>query len=259
MKQETLLRVFDHAQYVDSVLAQKKEYVRIATFLVGSQNYGIDTETSDVDTISICAPTFMTAALNKEHIATTLITPADEHAVVKDVRDYIKDGLKKQNVNFVETLFTEYVDVAPEWVWVYDELLQLREMIAHYSKFRTIHAACGMITRRNKTAIDEIHQDYDGKQVCTIFRLWHFLRQYLSGHPYEECINIPRHYNMELALKRHEVPFDTAKLTVETFNQNAVELLEKWRDVPVDTDGTMDAILDDLVIRIMKQEWCVNE
>lgn len=58
----------------------------IGIFLQGSQNYGLDYETSDIDTKIIVLPSLEDIALNKQPISTTLVMPNDEHVDVKDIR-----------------------------------------------------------------------------------------------------------------------------------------------------------------------------
>ena len=78
----------------------------LGVFLYGSQNYDLDTPFSDVDTKAIYIPTFEEVVFNQP-ISKELHLPNGEHCEVKDIREFVKN-LYKQNINFVEVLFTDY-------------------------------------------------------------------------------------------------------------------------------------------------------
>ena len=62
----------------------------VGVFLQGSQNYGLNTKDSDVDTKCILVPTFNDIALNKKPISTTHVLDNNEHLDLKDIRLYIE-------------------------------------------------------------------------------------------------------------------------------------------------------------------------
>lgn len=90
----------------------------VGLFLQGSQNYGLDMPGSDVDTKLIVVPSFKDIAMNKKPISTTHVRANEEHIDWKDIRLYMQT-FRKQNLNFLEILFTEYFIVnslyAKEW------------------------------------------------------------------------------------------------------------------------------------------------
>ena len=79
----------------------------VGIFLQGSQNYGLDYEESDIDTKLIVVPTFKDIAMNKQPVSTTHFRANDEHTDFKDIRLYMQT-FRKQNLNFLEILFTKY-------------------------------------------------------------------------------------------------------------------------------------------------------
>lgn len=80
-------------------------------FLQGSQNYNLDIYSeqykSDVDTKVIVLPSFDDFCRGKSPISTTCERENKEHIDLKDIR-IMFETFKKQNVNFVEILFTKY-------------------------------------------------------------------------------------------------------------------------------------------------------
>ena len=77
----------------------------------GSQNYNLDTYDenykSDVDTKAIILPSFEDFVKGRKPISETHVRENNEHIDLKDIR-VMFDTFKKQNVNFVEILFSDY-------------------------------------------------------------------------------------------------------------------------------------------------------
>ena len=90
----------------------------IGIFLYGSQNYNLDTPTSDWDTKAIIVPTFdevlFDRPLSKE-IDVQRIEGEWEHCEVKDIREMV-NMFKKQNINFIEILYTQYKWINPTYL-----------------------------------------------------------------------------------------------------------------------------------------------
>lgn len=111
--------------------------------LQGSQNYQLDTEFSDVDTKLIIVPTFEEIAMNKQPLSTTHVRENDEHIDFKDIRLYI-NTFRKQNINFLEILFTQYKIINPLYASEWNRLVEAREDIVHYNPYRAVKALKGM-------------------------------------------------------------------------------------------------------------------
>ena len=119
----------------------------------GSQNYGLDIYTeeykSDIDTKMLVIPSLEDIVYNKKPISTTYILPNNEHIDIKDIRLYF-DNFKKQNINFVEILFSNYYIVNPKYQDLWDELIKNRENIAHYNYNQTLRCIAGMSMEKKK-------------------------------------------------------------------------------------------------------------
>ena len=63
----------------------KRGFPPIYIALVGSQNYGIDTEDSDVDTKAIVLPTLRAVAANERPVSQTVHFDNGEQCDVKDI------------------------------------------------------------------------------------------------------------------------------------------------------------------------------
>ena len=128
-------RVREH--YAEALTLFPKDRI-IGIFYQGSGNYGLDYEDSDVDTKLIVAPTFEDIAMNRKPVSTTHIRANDEHIDLKDVRLYIQT-FRKQNLNFLEILFTKYVIINPLYEKEWNRLVAAREDIANYSSLAPLH------------------------------------------------------------------------------------------------------------------------
>lgn len=168
-------------EHYDAVAARYPERQILGVFLYGSQNYGTATELSDVDTKAILIPTFVNLVLDKP-VSVQLNLPNNEHCEVKDIREMV-DMFKKQNINFVEILFTDYFILNPFYEELWNEyFIKYRDDIAHFDRNKTIQSICGQ-------AIHTLKQDpTDGKKVSNAYRLYYFLSNYLDGKPYRQCI-----------------------------------------------------------------------
>lgn len=100
------------AEHLVPVMKSGMEWVGL--FLQGSQNYDLDYEGSDIDTKVIVLPSFTDFVLNRKPVSTTHIMENNEHLDFKDIR-LMFDCIKKQNVNFVEILFTRYMILNPKY------------------------------------------------------------------------------------------------------------------------------------------------
>lgn len=170
----------------------------VGIFLQGSQNYGIATDKSDVDTKCIILPSFEDIVFNKQPISTTYVLPNDEHIDLKDIR-LIFNNFRKQNINFIEILFTKYFILNPKYKKFWNELVEEREAIAKYNPYIAVKAIKGM-------AIDKYHAlehpypnkakvlaqyGFDPKQLHHLARLYYFLYDYLyTNKTYAEVLKV---------------------------------------------------------------------
>lgn len=197
--------------------------------LQGSQNYGLDVYTdeykSDIDTKAIVIPSLYDVVTNRKPISTTHVLPNNEHLDVKDIRLYF-ETFRKQNINFVEILFTKFYLVNPKYKDLWDLLLEYREDIAHYNKNAALRCMAGMSMEKKKalchpypSIIDKIEKyGYDGKQLHHIIRMYNFITCYALNGTFEECLNfLPQREEMMKA-KLNEYPLEEAKEMAERFD-----------------------------------------
>lgn|GEM_PF-3834756 len=85
------------------------EFNIIGIFLYGSQNYNLDTENSDIDSKMLIIPDKKDFLLGKKFYSYDYHFENGEICSIQDIRHFAEKGLKNQNINFLEILFTDYV------------------------------------------------------------------------------------------------------------------------------------------------------
>lgn len=182
--------------------------------LQGSQNYHMDDEHSDIDTKVLVIPNMEDLIFNKKPISHTLIMENEEHVDCKDIRLYF-NTFRKQNINFVEILFSDYVIVNPKYAYYWNILVENNEKLARMNPLAAIKCMCGMCHEKSKDLTREFptkkelidKYGYDSKQLCHILRIQDFLERYIAGEKYEDCL-IPKDVNKLHAIKRYEADID---------------------------------------------------
>ena len=153
----------------------------LGIFLYGSQNYKCELENSDVDTKAIYIPNLTEAIMDKPKIK-NYILPNGEHCELMDIRHFV-NNLYKQNINFVEILYTNYF-----WLnYKYKNLWLIhfkanKEAIAHYDVPRGIASVIG----QTKHTLNQ--NPRSGKKIGNSYRLLWFLQKYAAGAPYKEAL-----------------------------------------------------------------------
>lgn len=216
----------------------EKHYPNLEMFVLvlqGSQNYGLDIYTdeykSDIDTKAIVIPSLEDVVMNKKPISTTHILPNNEHLDIKDIRLYF-DNFKKQNINFIEILFSPYYIVNPKYKDLWEELRGGREDIAHYNTNQALRCMSGMSMEKRKalchpypSLIDKIEKyGYDGKQLHHIIRMYDFIYAYTHNNLYEECLKYLPHREMMMKAKLNKYTLEEALQLADYFDNQTKEL-----------------------------------
>lgn len=170
-------------EHKERVLQDYTEDQLLGVFLYGSQNYGLRTENSDVDTKAILIPTVQDLVLGKP-VSREIQLENGEHCVVKDLRELIR-MFEKQGIDPLEILFTDYCLINQKYNHIWKKyFVDNAELIAHMDEHRAILSSCNQAInylKRNKT---------NGKNFANGLRLYRFLEKYLAGVNYSEAINV---------------------------------------------------------------------
>ncbi len=178
-KQEIMNRVNTHLEYAKKEIGFTDDQF-VGIFVYGSTNYGTATEDSDIDTKLIILPTFEDMCLNRQPVSKELHVE-DEHCEVKDLR-LMREMWMKQNINFVEVLFTDYCIINPKYKELFDKyFVDKREAIAHGNPYKAVSSISGQ-------AMSGVLRLATPKTVYNAWRLYYFLSDYVEGVSYEKCL-----------------------------------------------------------------------
>ena len=235
----------------------------VGVFLQGSQNYGLDYEGSDIDTKCIVLPTLEDLIFNRKPVSTTHVLPNEEHLDLKDVRLYFQT-FRKQNLNFMEILFTKYKIVNPTYEPMWNRLIENNEQIARYNPVGAVKTMKGIamekyhaMEHRYPSKVDLIDSiGYDPKQLHHLLRVEEYLYRYLSGEKYADCLYSRMGDYLQSVKNTKNLVYqldEARKIAVDSLAEvvkMADDFSARHSDDPV--DWRVDELLDDVQRDIMK-------
>ncbi len=240
-------------------------YTVLGVFLNGSQNYGLADEQSDIDTKCIVIPKFEDFCLNKKPVSTTLVLPSNEHIDVKDIR-LMFDCFKKQNINFLEILFTEHKKLNPLFESLYMPILQNAELIARYNNYAFVNCMSNMNLERQK-ALEKVHEarieqikklGYDPKELHFMMRIYEFLVRYINGVSFEECM-CSKNRKFLLSVKRGYYNLKDARKIATCLAEDTVNTKNQYMlNTPLVIDSRVDVLLNKVLVEIMQQAFLLG-
>lgn len=231
-EEKIMKRVKEHYE-----ILKNKGYEIIFLALQGSQNYGLDVYDeeyqSDVDTKAIVLPSFKDFVYNKEPVSTTIVLDNNEHIDVKDIR-VMFENYKKQNINYLETIFTEFKIINPKYEKLIQPLFDNAELIAHLNYNQALRCMAGMSMEKLKalkhpypTIKDKIEKyGYDPKQLHHILRMNEFLYNYVFGFPFKDCLKSQRSLFL-IAIKKGVLPEEAATELAQKTDKDTSEYMKE--------------------------------
>lgn len=234
----------------------------IAIVAQGSPNYGLDTKDSDVDTKLAITPPLKDLILAKQPISTTHVRENNEHIDFKDIR-LLLNTFRKQNLNFIEILFSSYFIsnrlYEDEWC-----ILQAnRELIARYSPANAVKTMKGIALEKYHALEHEYPSKleiirtygFDAKQLHHLVRVHEFIQRYTDGVSYINCLHSQQPVYLKslkqqgcMSLKEAR---EFAKETLDATVKIADTFIEKHKDEPVNEKA--EQILTEVQYSIMKK------
>lgn len=213
-------------------------YNPVMTVLVGSQNYGLDTEQSDFDTCTFILPPVRDIARLYNPVS---LQQEDSlgHIVIKDIRLGLK-LLKQTSPNSVEWFASKYRIVEPQ----YEDLLQIPPVVLRCNTRNMMNAIVGMshqLSERNMSA---------GKRLSHMLRLECMIFNYFSIHSDLLALNDEEH---KLAMKAKLDPDNPA--WNDLADQHAAIIQDAARNVDYDyfikTESYAYGFLTDLQVKFV--------
>jgi hypothetical protein len=246
-------------------------YNVVGVFLYGSQNYELDYEKSDVDTKAIVLPTLNDIVLNRQPVSTTIDIGNNCLCDVKDIRKMF-DCFKKQNINFIELLFTQYYVLNPIYKSLYRPMLDNAEKIARYNNFASLNCMSGMALEKYN-ALDHPYPSikdkidkygYDNKQLHHILRIKDFIQRYILEEEYRKIL-IPTNKTELLNVK---VNYIYNLVEAKELAKSTCDFIKEVKDnyitnnelkVNKDADKIMIDVLTNIITFSIKKEVNANE
>jgi hypothetical protein len=119
----------------------------------------------------------------------------EEHLDAKDIRLYMQ-CFRKQNLNFVEILFTPYKIINPMYADFWNELVENNELIARYDPVGAVKTMKGIAMEKFHALKHEYPSKvkliqkfgYDPKQLHHLLRVDEYLERYIDGEQYADCL-----------------------------------------------------------------------
>jgi hypothetical protein len=169
-------------KHYDIALADFQEKRILGIFCRGSQNYLMDCENSDVDSVVIVFPSLLDIIYNAKPVSTTKITEDNEHIEYKDIRLMFKVFKKRNPVN-IEILYTKYKIINPIYLELWNNFLINKEYIAKGDLLLTASGLFGMAKRLYNQC------QSNQKALSHLYRIFLFMRKlYVLNLSYSVCL-----------------------------------------------------------------------
>lgn len=231
----------------------------VGIFYQGSGNYGLDVPNSDVDTKLIVVPTIEDIIFNKKPVSTTHVRANDEHIDFKDIRLMLVT-FRKQNLNFVEILFTKHKILNPLYAEQWNRLINQNEMIARYNPVGAVKTMKGIamekyhaMEHRYPSKIDIIEKyGFDSKQLHHLFRVEEYLNRYISGESYADCLMSNQAAYLKNVKTHGYISLEDARVLGKESVDRVCALADKFRAENTEVcDERVDCLLDSVQKEIM--------
>lgn len=237
---DVMARVNKH--YTTAIDHYGKETV-LGVFAYGSWNYNTNTPDSDVDTKCILIPNLYSLAIKPYEVKHLHID--DEVCECMTIMHMVNNW-KKQNINFVEVMFTDYCIINPLYREIWEEVFPLadREKVARYDLRQAIHS---MVHQ----AIHTIKQDPTcPKKIMNGVRIANTLDNLLENPnmSYRDCIWM----RDEVRELRFTIPQESeVKLLLFALEGYYLEKTGGYKTDPKKKE-VIDSYLNDLIITLIQ-------
>ena len=260
-EERIMKRVQEHYDYLQSL-----GYEIVCVCLQGSQNYGLDEYSdeymSDIDTKAIVLPPLDDFIAASSPVSTVIIMDNNEHAEVKDIR-VMFEMFKKENISYIELLFTDFKIINPEWAEFIEPLFANRELISKYNRNQFLRCIAGMAKEKRKALchpypnlIEKIEKyGYDGKQLHHCVRLYNFIKRFIYGESLDTCYKIkePMQHTILMNYKKQKDAYggELSKARAIEICDYYVAEIGKIKDAALTEKEVLDKDAEKLLSRIL--------
>jgi predicted nucleotidyltransferase len=232
--------IYQHYQFIKNYYSSK---AILAVCLVGSQNYGIDDENSDVDSVVIVIPSTKDYMFGRGRISKEYVLPNGEHTVVKDVVS-VYEGMLKGTFNMLELLYSKSVYLNARYseeISLFRHLLKYK--MAEHAPWADALSVCGM----------GLNQKKNKKFKRTQFA-YQYVGMRLANKELKDCFDkemrdfyCPLEYAEEHGIELNE----------ETFKEMREIILERKSQNPKEEiDESLYSQSEDLILTLVMHRSC---
>ena len=214
----------------------EKEYQLYGVFLFGSQNYGLSTESSDIDVKVIYFPK------EKEKLVAMLVGLT---SVTKNTFDRIRiegqvtalspivfiDNLKSNYHTWFELLFTDYYFVNLEKSKSWEQIRSLRDRIVRHNVYAFLDAQLDCLVSQIDTAFVDADETLCNKRLSTFYRIFYLTQKYCLKLPYHLCLLPTETEKEKLLLIKKNTPYsreECIELTKQLV-ENMATLIDNYK------------------------------
>lgn len=259
MKIQEIKKIVDKLNFCYNYV-KEKNYDVLGAFLFGSQNYNLSDELSDIDVKVIVVPTLRDIIEKRNPTSTTLVLEDNSHIDLKDIRVMFECYLK-QNVNFLETLFTPFFIINPKYQEEWDRI-SYNESIPYYDIYRGVQAIFGDMKNKYKslyklsphTQSDIEKYGYSLKDFHHIKRLEDFLPRYIKDEEKYADILIPKNLEEIRSYKRKALPLNQVEILSKTAMEKTQELVNSLNSESFLKNEKALELLKDVQYNIIKNK-----
>lgn len=213
-------RVYDHLyryiSYNDYDELGANEYLLISA--VGSFNYNLETETSDMDTRLVYVPGLDCACGNLSQKTQQLNVNGE--CMTCESANAFRRLLAKSNPNALETLFSRYFSLNPKYLDHYKTyLMPYLSEIPYMNPKEYLAAMNGMTMSYAKKG--------DAKSLTGILRILLMLKGYLNKKPYDECVYLSDTCRLGILDWRDPANFESLKKESQSWVDEIRNLVDK--------------------------------
>lgn len=245
-------RVGEHYQ---EAVASSPERGVLGVFLRGSQNYGLDFETSDVDTVCLVLPSRDDLVKGNPPYSHEHHRTNGEHIVFWDVRHFL-NLLEKGGFNQLEILYTKYYQLNEEYRSFWEDcVLSNREELKKLNPRRTVNSFLGMIQR----CVSEIAKKQDNsacyqKEYMRVKFFCNAVEAYLSGTDMSEIL-LPSNSEELKAYRRTSLSYSDVLKDAANSSIRVKEMVRSYSfPDPVEDSREISAVRDALFEVLVSKE-----
>lgn len=209
--------------------------------LYGSQNYGLSTESSDIDSYIFVVPT-LEDIIKEKYINYEYKCENNEHINIKDIRHLLKI-LKKGSINYLELIYSNYCYTTNK-EWVEELRVDCNNILANrkHTLYKSIY---GMF----KTSYNLYINKHNQKDIYRAFYFSHIIEDLYNGANIVEAMDRRHERNFLLEIKIGSLVFEDSDIL--KLKHHTMEIADKLLAKVNDEEDNME-YLDELFIRLMK-------